>query len=213
VKGGPRRVELRIWSSETRTLTVVPQPEGGGGPSRFPGDLRRGPVHPARRDLESRVVSEPKLTRDLRRDRMWRRLRVSTEVVARLALSSIRSQGAGLSGCATVSRQRQARVGALRGDPRGAKRFSAGEASWCLGVTCRSRAGSRLVHGRSLPKQAEPGRSERAGAFDKSKLRQLWFQRRASRRSARLKARTRRGQAALPIVTGAWEARRATGYV
>jgi hypothetical protein len=38
------------------------------------------------------------------------------------------------------------------------------------------------------------------------------FQRRANRRSARLKARTRRGQAALPIAAGAWEARRATGY-
>jgi len=33
------------------------------------------------------------------------------------------------------------------------------------------------------------------------------------RRSAHLKARTRRGQAALPIAAGAWEAHRATGYV
>jgi hypothetical protein len=109
------------------------------------------------------VASEPKLAGDLRRDRMWRRLRVSTEVVSASGLSLIRSRGAGLSGCATVSRQRQAHVGALRGGPQGALRVSAGEASWCLGVTCRSRAGSRLVHGRFLPKQAGPGRSERAG--------------------------------------------------
>jgi hypothetical protein len=60
-KGGPRRVELPHLVKETRKLTVIPLPEGCGGPSRFPGDLRRGPVHPARRDLESRVAFEPKL--------------------------------------------------------------------------------------------------------------------------------------------------------
>jgi hypothetical protein len=52
----------RIWSSVTRTLTVVPLPEGGGGPCKLTGDLRRGPVHPARRDLEDASgLDEPKL--------------------------------------------------------------------------------------------------------------------------------------------------------
>jgi hypothetical protein len=65
----------------------------------------------------------------------------------------------------------------------------------------------------ALPKQAGSGRSERRRRSTSEASVRPRFQRRTNRRSARLKARARRGQAALPIAAGAWEARRATGYV
>jgi hypothetical protein len=69
-------------------------------------------------------------------------------------------------------------------------------------VTCRSRAGFRDV-------------SERSGALDKSKLpSDSWFQRRTSSAFRSPEGSHKcEGQAALPIAAGAWEARRATGYV
>jgi hypothetical protein len=140
------------------------------------------------------VASEPKLARDLRRDRMWRRLRVTTGVV-RVWLELEPLRGAGSRAVPLCLPSETGLVGALRGDPQGA-RLSAlarpaasrghlpeqGRVETCLGGHCRSRPG--------------PGRSERAGHSTNRMSRQFWFQRRASRRSARLKARTRRGQAA-----------------
>jgi len=85
-------------------MTVVPLPEGCGGPSWFPGDLRRGPVYPTRRDLEPRVASEPKLggvSEETGRGGGY----ATTEVVRVRRLSLNRSEERVLSGCATVTRQ------------------------------------------------------------------------------------------------------------
>jgi hypothetical protein len=47
-------------------------------------------------------------------------------------------RGAGLSGCATVSRQRLVRVGALRDDPQGAKRSALAGPAGVSGVTAQA---------------------------------------------------------------------------
>jgi hypothetical protein len=158
------------------------------------------------------VASEPKLVRDLRRDRMWRRLRVSTEVVRVWLLSLNRSEER-LSCCANLfSRRSQA----LRRSATRVVRKGPGVQRWLgqlrvSGSPAEAGPGRDLSRG-SLPKQAGSGTFREVGVSMNRISVRLWFQRRASRRSARLKARTRRGQAALPIAAGAWEARRATGY-
>jgi hypothetical protein len=63
----------------------------------------------------------------------------------------------------------KARVGALRGSPQGARLSVLAKASSGLGVTCRSRAGSRRVSGVT----AEAGRIRdfrEGGAFAEAKL-------------------------------------------
>jgi hypothetical protein len=187
----------RIWSSVTRTLTVIPLPEGGGGPSKLPGDLRRGPVHPARHDWSREWPREPKLG-GVSEETGCGGGYASTGVERVWLGSEPAPKSRGLSGCASVARQRQVHVGALRGRPRRVRRSDAGEAS-CVSRHCRSRPVRNGLRGRiAFDKRTRP-----SGPV---------FQRRTNRRSARLKARTRRGQAALPIAAGAWEARRATGY-
>lgn len=96
------------------------------------------------------------------------------------------------------------------------------------GQACQRWLGQLVSRGH-LPRQgrvetvsgvtAEAGRvrdvSERSGAFDKSKLpSDSWFQRRTSSAFRSPEGSHKcEGQAALPIAAGAWEARRATGYV
>lgn len=148
---------------------MIPLPEGGGGPSRFPGDLRRDPVHPARCDLEvacglgagARGISEETgcgggYANDRSRVASGLSLIRSEERVSRAAL--LHPVGGG-------------HVGALR-----AARKGPSVQRWlgqlCLGVTCRSRAGSRLSPGVT----AEAGRirdvSESSGASPKRGSRQ-----------------------------------------
>jgi len=190
---------------------VIPLPEGGGGPSRFPGDLRRGPVHPARRDLESRVASRAEARRDLRRDRMWRRLRGRPKSNAS-GLSMNRSEER-VSRAAPLASVEAGHVGALRGDPARGQAFSAGCASCVSGS----------------PAEAGPGRDESPGVTaEAGRIRdvpratgcssseapvKLWFQRRASRRSARLKVSHKARAGGCANRCRRWEARRATGHV
>jgi hypothetical protein len=157
-----------------------------------------------------RVWPRSRSSRDLRRDRMWRRLRVRPKSCAS-GLSLIRSE------------ERVSRAVPLPPVGGGPRRSATGRPARARHSALARPAVSRghlprqgrieTCHRGTLPKQAGSGDLPRGGAFAEAKPRQLWFQRRASRRSARLKARTRRGQAAVPIAAGAWEARRATGYV
>lgn len=193
-------------------LTVIPLPEGGGGPSRFPSDLRRGPVHPARSrpgvacgpGAEAREGS-PK--------------RPDVEAVTRRPKSYASGfefeplRGAGFSGCTTISRQRQAHVGALRGGPQGARRSALAEASWCLGVTAEAGRVETCLggHCRSRP---DPRPSEISGAFDESRLpSSSRFQHRTNSAFRSPEGSHEARQAALPIAASAWEAHWATGYV
>lgn len=150
-------------------LTVIPLPEGGGGPSRFPGDLRRGPVHPARSrpgvacghgaEAHEGSPKRPDVEAVTRRPESY---------ASGFEFEPLRR--AGFSGCATVSRQRPAQVGALLWATRkgpGVQRWpkpaeclgvtaEAGRVETCLGGHCRSRPG--------------PGPSEISGASNKLKL-------------------------------------------
>jgi len=173
---------------------------------------RSGPSRTARPGVASGLGAEAR--RDLRRERMWRRLR-DDRSRARLAFEFEPLRGVVSRAVSTVSRQRQARVGALLwAGPQGVRRFSAGQASWCLGVTCRGRAGSRRVSAVT----AEAGRfgtfREVGSVRQVEALVRLWFQRRTSSAFRSPEGSHKcEGQAALPIAAGAWEARRATGYV
>jgi hypothetical protein len=195
VKGGPRRVETPHLALETRNVDRVPAARRRRGPESIPGQ-------PPKRFGPSRTVATW--------SRVWPRSRSSRGISeetgcgggyafdrsrARLALSLNRSEERGSRAAPRVSRQRLAQVGALlwaAHEGPGVQRWpkparclgvtaEAGRVETCLGGHCRSRPG--------------PGRSEISSASNKLKLSSSSrFQRRASRRSARLKARTRRGR-------------------
>jgi hypothetical protein len=127
------------------------------------------------------VASEPKLARDLRRDRMWRRLR-DDRSRARLAFECVTAPKSGSLGLRHCLPSETGPRRSATGRPARGQTFSAGWAGWssrgtaeaggfemCLGGHCRSRPG--------------PGRSESSGCarqVEASVI--LWFQRRASRR-------------------------------
>lgn len=142
---------------------------GRRGPESIPGrsPKRSGPSRTMRPG--GRVWPRSRSSRDLRRDRMWRRLRERPESFA-FGLSLIRSEER-VSRAALLHPVGGGHVGALRGGPQGPS-VQRWPGQLCLGVTCRSRAGSRLSPGVT----AEAGRirdvSESSGASPKRGSRQ-----------------------------------------
>lgn len=189
----------RIWSSVTRTLTVVPLPEGGGGPCKLTGDLRRGPVHPARRDLEPRVGHASRSSEAVSEETGCGGGYASTGV-ERVWLFELEtgSEERGLSG---FRRCRPSATGPHRSatwaDPGGSGVSALARAS-CVSRHCRSR---RVRDG---PRSAE--------RFDKRSVRQALVPTPGEPVFRSPEGSPKRGQAALPTAAGAWEARRATGY-
>lgn len=171
---------FRIWSQRPELLTVIPLPEGGGArvDSRATSEEVRSIPHG--RNLESRVASEPKLARDLRRDRMWRRLRVDRSR-ARLAFECVTAPKSGSLGLRHCLPSETGPRRSATGRPARGQTFSAGWAGWCLEALPKQ-AGSRRVSGVTAEAGLFRDVSESSGGtrqVEASVI--LWFQHRASR--------------------------------
>jgi hypothetical protein len=151
---------------------------------------RPGPSRTSRPGAASGLGAEAR--RDFRRNRMWSRLRARPKSIASgVEFEPLRR--AGLSGCATVARQRQVHIGALRG------------------ATPEGQAFQRWPEPAVSQGTAEAGWFEtvrEGGGFDKRGFRQTLGSNTGEPVFRSPEGSPKRGQAALPITAGAWEARR-----
>jgi hypothetical protein len=188
---------------------VVPLPEGGGGPSRFPGNLRRGPVHPARRD----------------RSRGWPRSRSSEGSPKRPDVEAATRRPESCASGVSSSHSEERSLGLRHCLPSetGPRRQATGRPArgqtiqrWLGQLRLEAlpkQAGSRLSRG-SLPEQACSGTFREVGAIVKRKLRRTLVPtpNESAFRSPEGSHEVR-GQAACQSLPGLGKSHRATGYV